>query len=119
MTKKKERFFIHKDMVSDTEMKIPVTLWQSKEQQKKFCDELNKLNDENEQLRKALKNSYINEICENCKYGYYSIDEIYGYGFEGNFECKKKHFGNEHWKCCELTECDDFELDLKGDDGND
>ena len=55
MTEKKERFFIHKDMVSDTEMKIPITLWQNKEQQKKFCDELNKLNDENEQLKKENK----------------------------------------------------------------
>ena len=57
MTKKKERFFIHKDMVSDTEMKIPVTLWQSKEQQKKFCDELNKLNDENEKLKKEISDA--------------------------------------------------------------
>ena len=55
MTEKKERFFIHKDMVSDTKMKIPITLWQNKEQQKKFCDELNKLNDENEQLKSELE----------------------------------------------------------------
>lgn len=54
MTKKEERFFIHKDMVSDTKMKIPITLWQNKEQQKKFCDELNKLNDENEELKRKV-----------------------------------------------------------------
>lgn len=77
---------------------------------------LNQLHEENEQLRETLKNLYINEICENCKYGHYFLDEIYGYGFEGNFECKKKHFGNDHWKCDGLTECDDFELRLKGDD---
>ena len=72
--------------------------------------------EENEQLREALKNSYINEICENCKYGHYWISGSYGFGLEGEFECTKKHFGNDHWKCDGLTECDDFELDLKGDD---
>ena len=74
---------------------------------------------ENEQLREALKNSYVNEICENCKYGHYWMSGSYGFGLEGEFECTKKHFGNDHWKCDGLTECDDFELDLKGDDGDD
>lgn len=80
---------------------------------------LNQLAEENEQLREALKNSYVNEICENCKYGHYWISGSYGFGLEGEFECTKKHFGNDHWKCDGLTECDDFELDLKGDDGDD
>lgn len=70
---------------------------------------------ENEQLKQALKNSYINEICENCKYGHYYLSDNFDGGFEGDFECLKKHFGNEHWKCDGLTECDDFELDFKGD----
>ena len=78
-------------------------------------NKLNELSDENEQLKQALKNSYINEICENCKYGHYWISETFGFGLEGEFECTKKHFGNDHWKCDGLTECDEFELEIKGD----
>lgn len=74
-----------------------------------------KLAKENEQLKQALKNSYINEICENCKYGNYFLSDNFDGGFEGDFECLKKHFDNEHWKCDGLKECDDFELDFKGD----
>lgn len=73
------------------------------------------LEKENEKLKDALKNSYINEICENCKHGHYWISETFGYGLEGEFECLKKHFGNDHWKCDGLTECDEFELEIKGD----
>lgn len=71
---------------------------------------LNEQHAENQKLREALKNSYLEEICENCKHGDYWIDEYYR---EGNFECRKKHFGNDHWKCDGLKECDDFELDIK------
>ena len=79
------------------------------------CKELNRLLKENEQLKEALKKSYINEICENCKHGnYFKTDNFIG-GFEWDFECTKKHFGNDHWKCDGLTECDDFELEIKGD----
>jgi uncharacterized protein YhaN len=75
---------------------------------------IKELSEENEQLKQALKNSYINEICENCKYGHYWISETFGFGKEGEFECTKKHFGNDHWKCDGLTECDEFELEIKG-----
>lgn len=57
MTEK--RFTIHRDMVSDTDMKIPITLWSDKKQQKKFCDELNALHEENQLLKEEkelLKN---------------------------------------------------------------
>lgn len=52
MTEK--RFTIHGDVVSDTDMKIPITLWSDKKQQKKFCDELNALHEENERLLNQL-----------------------------------------------------------------
>lgn len=80
-----------------------------------FDKENTKLKQENEQLKEALKNSYMNEICENCKYGNYCLSDNYYGGFEGDFECLKKHFGNDHWKCDGLTECDEFELEIKGD----
>jgi len=68
-----------------------------------------RLEKENEQLKEALKNSYINEICENCKYGdYYFVNTPWAY--EGDFECKKGHNGED---CDGLEECSDFELDLK------
>ena len=73
------------------------------------------LEKENGQLKQTLKDSYINEICENCKYGHYYLSDNFDGGFEGDFECLKKHFDNEHWKCDGLKECDDFELDFKGD----
>lgn len=57
----KQRFFTHENMVSDTEMIIPVTLWQNKDQQQKFCDELNNMdgtiNNLSEHLEKALQNN--------------------------------------------------------------
>jgi len=84
-----------------------------KEAQLSICEKrMIELEKENEQLKQALKNSYINEICENCKYGnYFKTDNFIG-GFEWDFECTKKHFGKEHWKCDGLTECDDFELKI-------
>ena len=80
-----------------------------------FLNLVNTIAEENEQLKQALKESYINEICENCRYGNYFLTDNFDGGFEGDFECTKKHFGNDHWKCDGLTECDDFELNLKGD----
>lgn len=74
------------------------------------------LKKENEQLKQALRDSYINEICENCKYGNYFLSDNFDGGFEGDFECLKKHFGNAHWECDGLTECDEFELEIKGDE---
>lgn len=73
----------------------------------------NRLEKENEQLKEALKNSYINEICENCKHGHYFLTDNFVGGFEGDFECLKEHFGNDHWECDGLTECDDFELEIE------
>lgn len=59
MTEK--RFFTHENMVSDTEMIIPVTLWQNKDQQQKYCDELNNMdntiNNLSEHLEKALQDN--------------------------------------------------------------
>ena len=46
-----KRFIIHRDVVYDTDMKIPITLWSDKKLQKKFCDELNALHEENELLK--------------------------------------------------------------------
>ena len=46
-----KRFQIFGDIVEDTMDILPHTYWQNKEQQKKFCDELNKLHEEKEQLR--------------------------------------------------------------------
>ena len=57
MTEKKERFFTHENMVSDTEMIIPVTLWSNKEQQKKYCDELNNMEDTINNLSEHLENA--------------------------------------------------------------
>ncbi len=68
---------------------------------------LNTLADENEQLREALKNSYVTELCENCKYVIYESWEVPFCGWEHDRDCKKGH--NEY----EVTECDDFELNLK------
>ena len=57
----KKRFTIHGDVVSDTDMKIPITVWSDKKQQKKFCNELNALHDENEQLKQQI-NTIIDEL---------------------------------------------------------
>lgn len=60
MTENK-RFVIHQIMVQDTEKKVPTTLWQNTEQQKKFCDELNAMdetiNNLSEHLEKALQDN--------------------------------------------------------------
>lgn len=64
------------------------------------------LEKENDKLKNALKNSYLNEICENCKHGYYYLYD--NQGFEGDFECKKGHDGTD---CDGLKYCDDFELE--------
>ena len=60
MTEK--RFTIHGDVVSDTDMKIPITVWSDKKQQKKFCDELNALHEENEQLKRINKRCSDNHL---------------------------------------------------------
>lgn len=36
-----KRFFKHNNSVCDTDMKVPITLWENPEQQDKFCNELN------------------------------------------------------------------------------
>lgn len=64
------------------------------------------LKKENEKLKNVLKNSYLNEICENCKHGYYYLYD--NQGLEGDFECKK---GHDSADCDGLKDCDDFELE--------
>ena len=46
-----KRFQISGSMVEDTKNIIPPTLWQIDEQKKKYCDELNYLYEENQELR--------------------------------------------------------------------
>ena len=55
---------------------------------------------------KALKNQYMNEICETCVYGEYWCN----YDGEGEFEC---HKGHKAENCDQLKECDDYELNIK------
>ena len=55
MTEK--RFFTHENMVSDTEMIIPVTVWSNKEQQQKYCDELNAMDNTINNLSEHLENT--------------------------------------------------------------
>lgn len=69
-------------------------------------EDMVRIKKENEQLKNALKNSYLNEICENCKHGYYYLYD--NQGFEGDFECKK---GHDSADCDGLKDCDDFELE--------
>lgn len=69
-------------------------------------DENKELKAENEQLKKALKNKYNCEICENCKFGQYEVN----WEGEGEFECLKGHDAEE---CDGKTGCEDFELDLE------
>lgn len=72
-----------------------------------LCNVLNNLSDGNLKLKKALKNSYINEICENCKFGEYFLSSNFDWGFEGDFRCHKGHSEFDG-----LKDCIDFELDL-------
>lgn len=53
----KQRFFTHENMVSDTEMIIPVTVWSNKDQQKKYCDELNNMDNTINNLSEHLENA--------------------------------------------------------------
>ena len=53
------------------------------------------------------------EICENCEYGDYFRTIVPFEPSEWDFQCKKKHFGNDHWKCDGLEECDDFKLKIR------
>ena len=46
-----KRFQIFGDIVEDTLEVIPSTVWQIDEQKRKYCNELNKLSDENEALK--------------------------------------------------------------------
>lgn len=57
MSKNTQRFFTHENMVSDTEMIIPVTLWSNKNQQKKYCDELNNMDNTINNLSEHLENT--------------------------------------------------------------
>lgn len=67
-----------------------------------------KLEEENEQLREALKNSYNWEICENCEYANYSSHYVYAEGIEYDFECLKGHAHVD-----EMSECDEFKLKIR------
>ena len=58
----KQRFFTHENMVSDTEMIIPVTLWSNKNQQKKYCDELNNMDNTINNLSKHLEKALQDNI---------------------------------------------------------
>ena len=58
------------------------------------------------ELEEALKNSFLNEICENCKYGDY--DEGY-YWSDPDFTCRK---GHDSADCDGLKECKDFKLNI-------
>ena len=78
----------------------------SKHDADSLMKEVDDVIEENRRLKEALKNAYINEICENCKSGKYERTDF----GEGDFECLKKHFGDDHWKCDGLKECTDFEL---------
>lgn len=60
MTEK--RFFTHENMVSDTEMIIPVTIWSNKEQQQKFCDELNNMENTINNLSKHLEKALPDNV---------------------------------------------------------
>lgn len=62
MTEK--RFTIHESMVCDRDMEISITLWQDKEQQKKFCDTLNNFHEEN--LRLKHENKYLQFAYDEC-----------------------------------------------------
>ena len=53
-----ERFRIYEDVVDDSLEVIPITVWSDKKQQKKYCDALNELNDENERLEELVKETY-------------------------------------------------------------
>ena len=66
MTEK--RFTIHGSMVCDRDMEIPITLWQDKEQQKKFCDTLNYFHEENLRLKQENKElQFAYDECSNNK----------------------------------------------------
>ena len=56
-----KRFKIYGDVVEDTYGIIPLTVWSIEKQKQKYCDELNKLNNENEQL-KTDNNAYLQDI---------------------------------------------------------
>lgn len=58
----KQRFFTHENMVSDTEMIIPVTVWSNKNQQKKYCDELNNMDNTINNLSKHLEKALQDNI---------------------------------------------------------
>ena len=56
-----ERFRIYEDVVDDSLEVIPITVWSDKKQQKKYCDALNELNDENEKF-KTVMNTILRQI---------------------------------------------------------
>ena len=55
MMENNKRFQRFESVVEDTMGVIPITLWQDKKQQKKYCDELNKLHEENITIKKDEK----------------------------------------------------------------
>lgn len=73
-----------------------------------IVDLLNKQEERIKELEEALKQSYLEEICENCEYGCYSESfDYWSCSVEGEFECKKGHDASD---CDGLKECDDFKL---------
>ena len=66
-----KRFFITGNMVIDGENIIPSTMWQYEEQQKKYCDELNKLYEAKKQLKQGLE-----ELKEIGDYQAHRINEL-------------------------------------------
>ena len=64
---KNKRFQMFESVVEDTMGVLPITLWQDKKQQKKYCDELNKLHEENHQLKRQIGNlEHTRDFCAEC-----------------------------------------------------
>lgn len=98
--------------LNDENAKLRDSFFKIKFVQKAKLDLIKKikqLEEENEQLREALKNSYNWEICENCEYANYSSHYVYAEGIEYDFECLKGHAHVD-----EMSECDEFKLKIKG-----
>ena len=96
-----KRFTIHGDVISDRDMKIPITLWSDKKQQKKFCDELNALHEENEQLKQENKEYTKLFHCRNCRhlnYDWYDDGDEFEVCDMGNTERLVYHRFCKDWK---------------------
>lgn len=91
MTEK--RFFKYKETVCDKDMKVPITYWQNKEQQEKYCKELNAL----------CEQSY--PICFVCEYCF--RDDWYGVCCKNK---ESKHY-TRSWDLELQTKCEHFKFD--------